>query len=129
METKDKKPIMICSECGSDNIHLQMWVNPNTKQIFDDAELDLGECWCEVCESHFDYKVIYDVKQIISSTVMEKTSVEILPLSERGLYEVCQSADDAVSYALKLEEALEAAEKEISKLKLELGEGLTKNFF
>ena len=44
-------------------------------------------------------------------------SREILPLEQRGLYEVCGSAQDVQDYAETLEEALEAAEKELEAAK------------
>lgn len=44
-------------------------------------------------------------------------SEEILPLEQRGLFSVCFSSDEVQDYAEELEKALEAAEKEIVKLK------------
>ena len=40
----------ICKTCGSDKIQIQMWVNPNTREIIGDCEEK--ECWCEKCQSH-----------------------------------------------------------------------------
>ena len=41
-------------------------------------------------------------------------SRDILPLGSRGLYEVCESSQDVEDYAERLEEALEAAEEELT---------------
>ena len=40
-------------------------------------------------------------------------SRDILPLGSRGLYEVCELAQDVEDYAERLEKALEAAEEEL----------------
>lgn len=39
-----------CKECGSENIQIRMWVNPNTSDIIGDCEDK--ECWCENCKEH-----------------------------------------------------------------------------
>lgn len=42
----------VCSECGCEDIQVQMWVNPNTNQILDwvGEGMDM-ECWCPKCEA------------------------------------------------------------------------------
>lgn len=37
-----------CLECDSDEIQLQMWVNPNTNEIIEDVGGE--EAWCDYCE-------------------------------------------------------------------------------
>lgn len=44
------------------------------------------------------------------------SSEEILPLDERGLFEVCQSSSDIQDYAEKLEQALDVAENKLIEL-------------
>lgn len=41
---------LYCAYCGSDNIEIRMWVNPNTNEIGNDCGED--ECWCNNCEDH-----------------------------------------------------------------------------
>lgn len=36
-----------CPRCGSDRVQLQMWVDANTKEVFDDTE---RYAWCNQCE-------------------------------------------------------------------------------
>lgn len=40
---------LVCSRCGSDEVEVRMWVNPNTKEI--GADCDCGEAWCNNCLS------------------------------------------------------------------------------
>lgn len=45
---------LYCSVCGSSNIEIKMWMNPNTKEIGDKCS-DISEeedCWCITCEKH-----------------------------------------------------------------------------
>ena len=50
--SKEKKIMSkwCCKECGSENIQIRMWVNPNTSDIIGDCEDK--ECWCENCKEH-----------------------------------------------------------------------------
>ncbi|MFW6247126.1 MAG: hypothetical protein ACOC22_03090, partial [bacterium] len=47
----------VCSECGSTNVDVKMWVNPNTKHIGDDAILDEDDVWCNDCQKHVKLKL------------------------------------------------------------------------
>jgi DNA-directed RNA polymerase subunit RPC12/RpoP len=47
------KTIYVCSECGSSNIEMKAWVNPNTNEIFDTISTDQEDCWCNDCEEHY----------------------------------------------------------------------------
>ena len=46
--------VIRCKACGSTDVQIATWVNPNTKAIFDDFgswdELDTK--WCNDCEDH-----------------------------------------------------------------------------
>lgn len=50
--TSISKPteIVVCDECGSADIEVKWWVNPNTMELISDCEDD--ECWCPHCEKH-----------------------------------------------------------------------------
>ena len=45
---------IICSECGSANIWLKMWFNPNTGESFGWDESD--ECYCNNCKKLTTWK-------------------------------------------------------------------------
>lgn len=45
--------ILYCPKCGSSNVEVRMWVNPNTKEIGDRCSDNSEEDnWCKVCEEH-----------------------------------------------------------------------------
>ena len=46
----------VCSKCGSANIQIQMWVNPNTQEVMNDVN-DESECWCEDCLNYEKYLI------------------------------------------------------------------------
>ena len=37
----------VCEKCGSENIQVPMWVNPNTEET--DGFYKLRECYCDKC--------------------------------------------------------------------------------
>lgn len=45
---------LYCAECGSGEVEVRMWVNPNTDEIGGDCNSPLEEedCWCKNCEDH-----------------------------------------------------------------------------
>ncbi len=55
------KYIFRCKECGSTDIQILAWVNPNTDEIVDDEVSD-GKCWCERCGKHQRYECV-EVKE------------------------------------------------------------------
>ena len=48
-----KKP-WICAVCGSEDVQHAMWVNVNTKEVFEDfgTWCSGDNNWCEQCEEH-----------------------------------------------------------------------------
>lgn len=46
----------ICKKCGSTDITIRKWVNPNTNYISSD-DID-NECWCDDCEEITEYLYI-----------------------------------------------------------------------
>ncbi len=47
----------VCKECGSNDIEIPMWVNPNTNIPNGDYGSDGDEeCWCNYCEDHTEYE-------------------------------------------------------------------------
>lgn len=52
--------MFICSECGSKNVQMQMWVDPNTREVFDDVSSDLKANWCDDCEENVTLEAVPD---------------------------------------------------------------------
>ena len=46
--------VLYCEECGSTDVEMKMWVNPNTEEIAGDCSSPKEEedCWCKMCEEH-----------------------------------------------------------------------------
>lgn len=54
METK-----FVCSRCGSMDIQIRQWVNPNTDEHHDWCDDDKNEeCWCEDCQEITTWEAI-----------------------------------------------------------------------
>jgi len=56
----------VCSNCGSDQVQMVVWYRPNTKEVVDeygDPE-DEGNCWCDVCEEHYELISEEDFKDL-----------------------------------------------------------------
>ena len=41
----------VCKHCGSDDVEIRVWMNPNTGQCGTDCE-DNGECYCNNCNDY-----------------------------------------------------------------------------
>lgn len=52
------KYIFKCTECGSTNVQIKCWVNPNTGEVIDECDNPMRECWCEDCKEHIVYECI-----------------------------------------------------------------------
>lgn len=49
----------VCKHCGSDDIQVRQWVNPNTLKPFEWCEdANYKECWCENCKNISEWKMI-----------------------------------------------------------------------
>lgn len=40
--------MFVCSECGSDNLMIMAWIDPNTNEII--ADVDECNAWCDACQ-------------------------------------------------------------------------------
>lgn len=58
------KQIWLCGSCGSDNVEIKNWVNPNTGEVGTDCEEEMG--YCQDCETH---------SELILSTVKASAKV------------------------------------------------------
>lgn len=45
----DKEKEYYCGICGSCNIQILAWINPNRNEYVSDGP-NTGECWCEDCD-------------------------------------------------------------------------------
>lgn len=43
---------VICKQCGSTDIQVKYWCNPNTFRIVDVASGEENDCWCENCQDN-----------------------------------------------------------------------------
>jgi hypothetical protein len=50
--------MFICDTCGSKNVQMQMWVDPNTREIFDEISSDLKDNWCDDCEENVTLETV-----------------------------------------------------------------------
>lgn len=62
----------VCAECGSDNIEVLIWQNPNTKKI-KGLVYDDNQCYCNECESTSQYviKHVADEDEIIGDSCIK----------------------------------------------------------
>tara|TARA_Y100001963_G_scaffold98587_1_gene135659 strand:+ start:814 stop:1026 length:213 start_codon:yes stop_codon:yes gene_type:complete len=46
--------IYTCEDCGSQDVELQGWINPNTGELksFDDYDENALNSWCNDCHDH-----------------------------------------------------------------------------
>ena len=56
-ETQQTRMVLVCTNCGSENVQTKYWVNPNTKELFDLISYDQDDCWCENCQGHHKLKL------------------------------------------------------------------------
>lgn len=54
---------MYCSQCGSSDVDIRVWVNPNTHTITQDPleVTDIEDCWCNNCEEHTEIKTLEEL--------------------------------------------------------------------
>lgn len=54
----------VCSNCGSDQVQMVVWYRPNTKEVVDEYGdgYDVQNCWCDVCEEHYELILEEDYK-------------------------------------------------------------------
>lgn len=53
MESKDLDTLH-CADCGSSDVEMTMWVNPNTEKISCQTSdrFEEEDCWCNNCSQH-----------------------------------------------------------------------------
>lgn len=49
----------VCSNCGSDDVEIQAWINANTNEVTSiGVGNDEDDCWCNNCEDHYSLELI-----------------------------------------------------------------------
>lgn len=54
-ENQENNNIVVCEECGSDQIEEKAWVKVNGKKYVSDFCFDSEDMWCPVCEEHTNH--------------------------------------------------------------------------
>ena len=52
--TDKTKIVFLCSNCGSDNVEMKAWVNPNTDDIGDTISSEDEDCYCNDCDGNHE---------------------------------------------------------------------------
>lgn len=62
MEKKDLN-MLYCANCGSSDVEMTMWVNPNTGErgCYIPDRLEDGTCWCKNCK---EYTYVLTLKEL-----------------------------------------------------------------
>ena len=62
MEKKDLN-MLYCANCGSSDVEMTMWVNPNTGErgCYIPDRLEDGTCWCKNCK---EYTYLLTLKEL-----------------------------------------------------------------
>ena len=54
-----KKTKLVCKECGSSNIEVKAWINPNTDKVLDSvSDEDIKDNWCNECSENVMFEKI-----------------------------------------------------------------------
>lgn len=52
-ECPAKEPsVLVCQECGSREIQMMAWVDPNTLEYVSSIDADSDDQWCDACQEH-----------------------------------------------------------------------------
>ena len=51
-----EEEILVCSQCGGENIEHKCWVNVNDDMVLESASYDPSDQWCRDCEAHVEFK-------------------------------------------------------------------------
>lgn len=67
-ESKKKMNTLYCANCGSINVVIAKWVNPNSYEIGDcySSTDDKQCCWCDNCNKHVELMTLSELWEIFS---------------------------------------------------------------
>jgi hypothetical protein len=87
------KAVYLCPHCGSDNVEMKSWVNPNTDEIKDSDTGD--DDYCNDCQQHGEllYQSIPIYKKVVGFQVVDDAEGDIHPDMEGSfcLYNLTQA--------------------------------------
>jgi hypothetical protein len=46
------KTVLVCSNCGGQNVQTKTWRNPNSGELGEPISYEEEDCWCENCDEH-----------------------------------------------------------------------------
>ena len=52
MENQVKSDYLVCEICGSRDVQVKAWIDPNTNEICDECWGDKEDCWCCDCQEN-----------------------------------------------------------------------------
>jgi hypothetical protein len=89
------KTLYLCPHCGSDNVEMKSWVNPNTDEIKDSDTGD--DDYCNDCQQHGEllYQSIPIHKKVVGFQVVDEDNGDIHPTMEASfcLYNLTQARE------------------------------------
>lgn len=62
--------ILVCSECGSDNIQVLAWVDANTNKYVCEGGGSIDDNWCNDCDDHVRFDLV-DAEEFICKQIAE----------------------------------------------------------
>lgn len=72
-----KAVLIVCSECGSEDVQNKMWVNSNTNVIDGSATLDDDDCYCKDCQAHTKLISQTEWEKLTEGSSTKQSNVEI----------------------------------------------------
>ena len=79
---------LVCESCGSANIEMKCWCDPNTGKITDgDSCIEKDDCWCNDCGKH----VYFTGLELEQEKYQWHDADDCLP--EENVYVVCRYDD------------------------------------
>ena len=85
--------VLVCTECGSRQVEIQVWIDANTEMFICDAERDRDGNWCEECKDNVDFCSLEEFKRKMQSW-WTGTDVKILE-NITGLKETDYPSDNS----------------------------------
>lgn len=54
---------LYCANCGSSDVEMTMWVNPNTgeRSSWSSNRFEEGDCWCKHCQEHVELLILKEL--------------------------------------------------------------------
>ncbi len=59
----DESQLLVCDECGSREIQMMAWVDPNTSECTSTIDADSDDRWCDTCQEHVWFCSLAEFRQ------------------------------------------------------------------